>query len=104
MGGKDRMGGGPALKPEPLAVFDCAFKPAKGTRSIPYMGHLKMLGAVQPLISGAISKTINMPEDSTPADILQAYVKGWQIGLKADAIYRDACKRSQPLPTKRDDS
>jgi ribonucleoside-diphosphate reductase alpha chain len=66
------------------------------------MGHLKMLAAAQPFISGAISKTINMPEDSTPEDILQAYVEGWQMGLKAVAIYRDNCKRSQPLSTKRD--
>jgi ribonucleoside-diphosphate reductase alpha chain len=65
------------------------------------MGHLKMLGAVQPFISGAISKTINMPEDSTPEDIMQAYVEGWQMGLKAVAIYRDNCKRSQPLSTKK---
>jgi ribonucleoside-diphosphate reductase alpha chain len=67
------------------------------------MGHLKMLGAVQPFISGAISKTINMPEDSTPEDIMQAYVEGWQMGLKAVAIYRDNCKRSQPLSTKKDE-
>ena len=73
----------------------------KGSRSIHYMGHLKMLAAVQPFISGAISKTINMPEDSTPEDILQAYVEGWQMGLKAVAIYRDNCKRSQPLSTKK---
>src|SRR6266852_51857 len=73
--GHDTIEGAPHLKPEHLPVFDCAFKPAKGSRSIPYMGHLKMLGAVQPFISGAISKTINMPEDSTPDDILQAYVE-----------------------------
>jgi ribonucleoside-diphosphate reductase alpha chain len=99
----DTIEGAPHLKPEHLPVFDCAFKPAKGSRSIHYMGHLKMLGAVQPFISGAISKTINMPEDSTPEDIQQAYIEGWQMGLKAIAIYRDGCKRSQPLSTKRDE-
>ena len=98
----DTIEGAPYLKEEHLPVFDCAFKPAQGSRSIHYMGHLKMLAAVQPYISGAISKTINMPEDSTSEDILQAYVEGWQMGLKAVAIYRDNCKRSQPLSTKRD--
>jgi ribonucleoside-diphosphate reductase alpha chain len=98
----DTIEGAPALKKEHLPVFDCAFKPAKGARSIHYMGHLKMLSAVQPFISGAISKTINMPEESTSEDILQAYVEGWQMGLKAVAIYRDNCKRSQPLSTKKD--
>jgi ribonucleoside-diphosphate reductase alpha chain len=99
----DTIEGAPQLKPEHLPVFDCAFKAAKGSRSIHYMGHLKMLGAVQPFISGAISKTINMPEDSTPDDIMQAYIEGWQMGLKAVAIYRDGCKRSQPLSTRKDD-
>jgi ribonucleoside-diphosphate reductase alpha chain len=98
----DTIEGAPHLKPEHLPVFDCAFKPAKGSRSIHYTGHLKMLAAVQPFISGAISKTINMPEDSTPDDILQAYLEGWQLGLKAVAIYRDGCKRSQPLSTRKD--
>jgi ribonucleoside-diphosphate reductase alpha chain len=98
----DTIEGAPHLKPEHLPVFDCAFKPAKGSRSIAYTGHLRMLAAAQPFISGAISKTINMPEDSTPEDILQAYVEGWQLGLKAIAIYRDNCKRSQPLSTRRD--
>ncbi|HXO19934.1 MAG TPA: vitamin B12-dependent ribonucleotide reductase [Thermoanaerobaculia bacterium] len=98
----DTIEGAPHLKEDHLPVFDCAFKPAQGSRSIHYMGHLKMLAAVQPFISGAISKTINMPEDSTPEDILQAYVEGWQMGLKAVAIYRDGCKRSQPLSTKKD--
>jgi len=99
----DTIEGAPYLKEEHLAVFDCAFKPAKGSRSIHYMGHLKMLAAAQPFISGAISKTINMPEESTSDEILQAYVEGWQMGLKAVAIYRDNCKRSQPLSTKRDE-
>ncbi|HSK81741.1 MAG TPA: vitamin B12-dependent ribonucleotide reductase [Thermoanaerobaculia bacterium] len=98
----DTIEGAPDLKEEHLPVFDCAFKPAKGGRSIHYMGHLKMLAAVQPFISGAISKTINMPEESTSEDIMQAYIEGWQMGLKAVAIYRDNCKRSQPLSTKRD--
>jgi len=98
----DTIEGAPHLKEEHLAVFDCAFRPAKGSRSIHYMGHLKMLAAVQPFISGAISKTINMPEASTPEEILQAYVEGWRMGLKAIAIYRDNCKRSQPLSTKKD--
>jgi ribonucleoside-diphosphate reductase alpha chain len=99
----DTIEGAPFLKEEHLAVFDCAFKPAKGSRSIHYMGHLKMLGAVQPFISGAISKTINMPEESTPEEIEQAYLEGWRMGLKAVAIYRDGCKRSQPLSTKKDE-
>ena len=92
------------LKSEHLPVFDCAFRPANGSRSIHYRGHLKMLGATQPFISGAISKTINMPESSTVEDIAGAYLEGWQLGLKAVAIYRDGCKRSQPLSTKRDDA
>jgi ribonucleoside-diphosphate reductase alpha chain len=98
----DTIEGAPHLKPEHLPVFDCAFKPAQGSRSIHYAGHLRMLSAVQPFISGAISKTINMPEDSTPDEILQAYLEGWQLGLKAVAIYRDGCKRSQPLSTRKD--
>ncbi len=99
----DTIEGAPLLKEEHLPVFDCAFKPAHGSRSIHYMGHLKMLAAVQPFISGAISKTINMPEDSTPDEILKAYIEGWQMGLKAVAIYRDNSKRSQPLATRRKD-
>jgi len=99
---QDTIEGAPHLKPEHLPVFDCAFKPAKGSRSIQYTGHLRMLSAVQPFISGAISKTINMPEDSTPDEILQAYIEGWQLGLKAVAVYRDGCKRSQPLSTRKD--
>jgi ribonucleoside-diphosphate reductase alpha chain len=99
----DTIEGAPHLKDEHLAVFDCAFKAAKGSRSIQYMGHLKMLGAVQPFVSGAISKTINMPEDSTPEEIMEAYIEGWRMGLKAIAIYRDGCKRSQPLSTSASD-
>jgi ribonucleoside-diphosphate reductase alpha chain len=100
----DTIEGAPHLKPEHLPVFDCAFKPAQGSRSIHYAGHLKMLSAAQPFISGAISKTINMPEESTPEEIEQAYIEGWKLGLKAVAIYRDGCKRSQPLSTRKDDA
>src|SRR5215831_10344946 len=89
--------GAPHLKPEHLAVFDCSFRPQNGTRSIHYMGHVKMMAAVQPFISGAISKTINMPEESTVEDIINAYVESWKLGLKAVAIYRDGSKRVQPL-------
>jgi ribonucleoside-diphosphate reductase alpha chain len=98
----DTIEGAPHLREEHLPVFDCAFKPARGSRSIHYRGHLEMLAAVQPFISGAISKTINMPEESTADEIMQAYVEGWKLGLKAVAIYRDNCKRSQPLSTKRE--
>src|SRR5207248_1006788 len=89
------------LKPEHLPVFDCAFKPYKGKRSIGYMAHLKMMAAAQPFISGAISKTVNMPNESTVADIRDAYVQAWKMGLKCVAIYRDGSKRSQPLNTKK---
>ncbi len=91
--------GAPHLNEEHLAVFDCAFKPLSGVRSIHYMGHLKMMGAVQPFLSGAISKTVNMPEGSTVEEIEQAYLEAWKLGLKALAIYRDGSKRSQPLNT-----
>src|SRR6266849_2142060 len=89
--------GAPALKPEHLPVFDCSFRPANGTRTIHYMGHLKMMGAVQPFVSGAISKTINMPEECTADDIMEAYTESWRMGLKAVAIYRDNSKKVQPL-------
>ncbi len=91
--------GAPHLKEEHLPVFDCAFKPLNGVRSIQYMGHLKMMAAVQPFLSGAISKTVNMPEETTIEEIEQAYVEAWKFGLKALAIYRDGSKRSQPLNT-----
>jgi len=91
--------GAPALRAAHLSVFDCAFRPANGVRSIDWMGHLRMMGAVQPFLSGAISKTVNMPEDSTVEDIMTAYVEGGRLGLKALAVYRDGCKRSQPLNT-----
>jgi ribonucleoside-diphosphate reductase alpha chain len=99
----DTIEGAPGLRDDDLPVFDCAFKAAKGTRSIHHMGHLRMMGAVQPFISGAISKTINMPHDATVDDIAEAYLEGWRLGVKAVAIYRDGCKRTQPLNTARDD-
>ena len=89
--------GAPHLKPEHLAVFDCSFRPQNGTRSIHYMGHVHMMAAVQPFISGAISKTINMPEEATVDEIMKAYTESWRLGLKAVAIYRDNSKRVQPL-------
>jgi ribonucleoside-diphosphate reductase alpha chain len=89
--------GAPHIKDEHLAVFDCSFKPAKGTRSIHYMGHLRMMAAAQPFISGAISKTVNLPENASVEDIMEAYLQAWKLGLKAVAVYRDGCKKSQPL-------
>src|SRR3989449_1249888 len=89
--------GAPHLKDEHLAVFDCSFKPAKGTRSIHYIGHLRMMSAAQPFISGAISKTVNLPESATVEEIMEAYLQAWKLGLKAVAVYRDGCKKSQPL-------
>ncbi len=98
----DTIEGAPDLKPEHLSVFDCAFKPMKGTRSIHYKAHLRMMSAVQPFLSGAISKTVNMPGDASPNEIMQVYMEGWTMGLKAVAIYRDGSKRIQPLSTKDD--
>jgi ribonucleoside-diphosphate reductase alpha chain len=89
--------GAPHVKDDDLAVFDCSFKPAKGTRSIHYMGHLRMMSATQPFISGAISKTVNLPENAMVEEIAQAYIEAWRLGLKAVAVYRDGCKKSQPL-------
>ncbi len=89
--------GAPNLKPEHLPVFDCSFRPQNGSRSIHFMGHVRMMAAAQPFISGAISKTINMPEESTVEDIMEAYTESWRLGLKAVAIYRDGSKRVQPL-------
>src|SRR5829696_7820187 len=96
---QETIEGAPGLKPEHLSVFDCAFKPANGERSIHYMGHVRMMGAVQPFLSGAISKTVNMPENATAEEIETVYLEGWKQGLKAIAIYRDGSKRSQPLST-----
>ena len=89
--------GAPGVKDEHLPVFDCSFKPQKGTRSIHYMGHVKMMAAAQPFISGAISKTVNLPENAQVEDIMEAYLQSWKLGLKAVAIYRDGSKKSQPL-------
>ena len=89
--------GAPHIKEDDLAVFDCSFKPAKGTRSIHYTGHLRMMAAAQPFISGAISKTVNLPENASVEDIMDAYLQAWKLGLKAVAVYRDGCKKSQPL-------
>ncbi len=96
---QDTIEGAPGLKDEHLPVFDCAFKPFNGQRSIHHMGHIKMMAATQPFISGAISKTVNMPESSTVEEISDAYMQGWKLGLKAVAIYRENSKRSQPLAT-----
>jgi ribonucleoside-diphosphate reductase alpha chain len=91
--------GAPHIKEPHQAVFDCAFKPMRGTRSIHYMGHIKMMGATQPFLSGAISKTVNVPKHATVEDIQQAYIDSWRIGAKAVSIYRDGSKRTQPLNT-----
>jgi ribonucleoside-diphosphate reductase alpha chain len=96
----DTIEGAPGLRDEHLAAFDCAFKPSNGVRSIRWQGHCKMMAAAQPFLSGAISKTVNMPADTAPQDIAEAYLWGWKLGLKALAIYRDGSKSSQPLSTK----
>ena len=87
----------PGLKPEHLPVFDCSFTPMGGGRSISWKGHLHMIMTTQPFLSGAISKTINMPEESTVEDIMDAYIEAWKLGIKAVAIYRDNSKGSQPM-------
>jgi len=94
--------GAPHVKDSHLPVFDCAFKPARGVRSIHYMGHIKMVGATQPFLSGAISKTVNVPKDATVEEIQQAYIDSWRLGTKAVSIYRDGSKRTQPLNTSKD--
>ncbi len=94
--------GAPHIREHHLAVFDCAFKPARGVRSIHYMGHVRMMGAVQPFLSGAISKTVNVPKEATVEEIQQAYIDSWRIGAKAVSIYRDGSKRTQPLNTSKD--
>ena len=94
--------GAPFLKDQHLPVFDCAFKAAKGQRSIHYMGHIRMMGATQPFISGAISKTVNVPKEATVEEIMAAYIESWKLGAKAVSIYRDGSKRTQPLNTSRD--
>jgi ribonucleoside-diphosphate reductase alpha chain len=98
----DTIEGSPDLRDEHLPIFDCAFPPARGGRSIHYLGHIRMMAATQPFLSGGISKTVNMPKDSTVDDIAEAYVEGWRLGLKSLAIYRDGSKRSQPLSTAAD--
>jgi ribonucleoside-diphosphate reductase alpha chain len=98
----DTIEGAPQMRNEDLPVFDCAFKAAKGTRSISWKAHIKMMAAAQPFLSGAISKTVNMPADSTVEDIENAYIEGWRMGLKALAIYRDGSKQSQPLNTSKE--
>src|SRR5438105_942410 len=95
----DTIEGAPHLADEHLKVFDCAFKPVKGSRSIAPMGHVRMMAAVQPFISGSMSKTVNLPTEATVEDIEQTYMESWKLGLKCIAIYRDGCKRSQPLST-----
>jgi ribonucleoside-diphosphate reductase alpha chain len=92
--------GAPFLQESHLSVFDCAFRPTGGTRAIHYTGHIRMMAAVQPFLSGSISKTVNMPADATIEDIEQAYIMGWQLGVKALAVYRDGCKRTQPVNTR----
>jgi ribonucleoside-diphosphate reductase alpha chain len=96
--------GAPGLKESHLPVFDCAFKATKGQRSIHYMGHIKMMGATQPFISGAISKTVNVPKEASVEEIVQAYIQSWKLGAKAISIYRDGSKRTQPLNTAKDKS
>jgi ribonucleoside-diphosphate reductase alpha chain len=99
---QETIEGAPHLKPEHLPVFDCAFKAQNGTRSIHWKAHIKMMAAAQPFLSGAISKTVNMPAETTVEDIEQAYFEGWRLGLKALAIYRDGSKQSQPLATSKE--
>jgi ribonucleoside-diphosphate reductase alpha chain len=96
----DTIEGAAELNPDHLPVFDCAFPPRNGRRSIPWKAHIRMMAAAQPFISGAISKTVNMPKESTPEDVVDAYKEGWRLGLKALAIYRDGSKEAQPLSTK----
>ncbi len=100
---EETIEGAPGLKPEHLPVFDCAFRAANGTRSIHFQGHIRMMAAAQPFISGAISKTVNLPPECTIEDVQDAYMESWKQGLKAVAIYRDGCKRTQPLSTSKTD-
>jgi len=99
---RETIEGAPGLKDEHLPVFDCAFRAQNGVRSIEWMGHIRMMGAVQPFLSGAISKTVNLPEDATVENVMEAYTEGWKLGLKALAVYRDGSKRTQPLNAGRD--
>ncbi len=101
---EETIEGAPHLLDDHLPVFDCAFKPQKGERTIEPMGHVRMMGAVQPFLSGAISKTVNLPEEATVEDIENAYIESWKLGLKAVAVYRDGSKRTQPMNTGRSKS
>jgi len=101
---RETIEGAPHLKNEHLSVFDCAFRPKHGTRSISWEGHIHMMAATQPFLSGAISKTVNLPSDASVDDVMKGYMMAWKLGLKAVAIYRDGCKRSQPLSTSKDDA
>ncbi len=98
----DTIEGAPSLRDEHLPVFDCAFKPARGVRCIAVDGHVRMMAAVQPFLSGAISKTVNMPNDATPDDVMKTYMDAWRLGLKSLAIYRDGSKKAQPVTTSKD--
>src|SRR6185436_5138610 len=100
---EETIEGAPGLKPEHLPVFDCAFRAANGTRSIHFQGHIRMMAAAQPFISGEISKTVNLPPECTVEDVQDAYMESWKQGLKAVAVYRDGCKRTQPLSTSKTD-
>jgi ribonucleoside-diphosphate reductase alpha chain len=100
---QETIEGAPGLSKDHLPVFDCAFRPRSGVRSIQWMGHIRMMGAVQPFLSGAISKTVNLPSDATADDLQQAYVEGWRQGLKSLAVYRDGSKRTQPLNAGKDE-
>ncbi len=100
---EETIEGAPGLSDEHLPVFDCAFRAANGTRSIHYMGHIRMMAAAQPFISGAISKTVNQPADATVEDVENAYMEAWKAGLKAIAVYREGCKRTQPVSTSKTD-
>ena len=99
----DTIEGAPHVKDEHLPVFDCSFKAAKGTRTINYMGHLKMMGAVQPFVSGAISKTVNLPREATKEEVFNAFIEAWKLGIKAVAFYRDGSKTVQPLNTEKEE-
>ncbi len=101
---KETIEGAPHLKEEHVPVFDCSFKAQNGARSIHYLGHIKMMAAAQPFISGAISKTVNLPEDATIDDIKNVFMEGWRLGLKAIAVYRDGSKSIQPLNTKKEEN
>ena len=100
---KETIEGAPGLEDEHLPIFDCAFRSENGERSIHWMGHVRMMGATQPFLSGAISKTVNLPADATADDIVDTYTEGWRLGLKALAVYRDGSKRTQPLNTSKSD-